>query len=246
MDLTIVGCSGSYPGPESAASCYLAVADGFRLLLDVGNGSLGALQRHADLAGIDAVCLTHLHADHCLDMCSYHVVRTYHPAGPFPPIPVYGPDGTADRLAMAAGPDAGRAMTESFDFVTLKPGTFGIGPFTVTVDHMRHPVETFGFRLEHGGRTITYSGDTGPAESLVGLAAGADVLLCEASFAPGPGLPPDLHLTARQAGEHAARAGVGRLVLTHLVPWNAGDDAAGEAAAAYRGPLSLAEPGMVL
>ena len=85
---------------------------------------------------------------------------------------------------------------------------------------MNHPVETFGFRLEHGGRVIAYSADTGPTDRLVSLAAGADVLLCEASFTEGPGLPADLHLTARQAGEHAARAEVGQLVLTHLMPWN--------------------------
>jgi len=249
MDLTIVGCSGSFPGPDSAASCYLVVAEGFSMLLDVGNGSLGSLQRYADLTGIDAICLSHLHADHCLDMCSYHVVRSYHPSGPLPAIPVYGPAGTADRLARAAradGPDAGPAMTDAFGFVPLEPGRREIGPFAVTVRHMNHPVETFGFRVEHAGRTIAYSADTGPAENLVSLAAGADVLLCEASFTDGPGLPADLHLTARQAAEHAAKAGAGRLVLTHLVPWNDPERVRDEAAAVYQGPLSLAAPGMVL
>ena len=70
MRLTVVGCSGSFPGPESAASCYLLEADGFRLVVDMGNGSLGALQRHAPLFGVDAVLLSHLHADHCVDLYS--------------------------------------------------------------------------------------------------------------------------------------------------------------------------------
>src|SRR5208282_3547505 len=90
---------------------------------------------------------------------------------------------------------------------------------------MNHPVETFGFRLEHAGRSLAYSADTGQTGALVELARDAEVLLCEASFAPADdaaaaALPEGLHLTARQAGQHAARAGVGQLVLTHLVPWN--------------------------
>src|SRR6266481_8025213 len=101
MDLTIVGCSGSFPGPASPASCYLVTADGFRLLVDLGNGAFGALQQYAAGEDIDAVLISHLHADHCLDMCSYQVFRTYHPAGPLPPIPVYGPSGTPARLDRA-------------------------------------------------------------------------------------------------------------------------------------------------
>ena len=76
MDLTIVGCSGSFPGPASPASCYLITADGFRLVVDLGNGAFGALQRYASGEDIDAVLISHLHADHCLDMISYQVFRT--------------------------------------------------------------------------------------------------------------------------------------------------------------------------
>src|SRR5690606_10081583 len=69
MKLTVVGCSGSFPSPDSACSSYLVEADGYRLLLDMGNGALGALQRHCGLYDLDAVALSHLHADHCIDMC---------------------------------------------------------------------------------------------------------------------------------------------------------------------------------
>lgn len=249
MDLTIVGCSGSYPGPNSAASCYLIEADGFRLVLDLGNGALGALQRYAALDQIDAVCLSHLHADHCLDMCGYQIFRSYHPSGRLPAIPVYGPAGAASRLdrAMAAEPTGPTtSMREIFDFVALTPGIAEIGPLRVTLDRVNHPVETFGFRFEHAGHAFAYSADTGPSQELVRLAADADVLLCEASFGDADGLPPDAHLTSRQAGEHAARGCVGELILTHLVPWNNWEEAAGQAASAYHGPISLARPGMVV
>src|SRR5262249_34751635 len=158
--------------------------DGFDLLVDLGNGALGSLQRYRPPEHIDAVLLSHLHADHCLDMCSYQVFRTFYPSGALPRIPVYGPAGAAYRLDRAAGGDLGpgHAVSDAFDFVTLTPGTIQIGPITVVADQMNHPVETFGMRLEHGGKAIAYSADTGPTERLVTLAAGANVLICEASF----------------------------------------------------------------
>jgi ribonuclease BN (tRNA processing enzyme) len=152
MRLTVIGCAGSFPGPASPASCYLVEADGFRLLIDLGNGALGVLQRHAGLFEIDAICLSHLHGDHCLDMASYWVARTYAPDGPKPRIGVYGPAGTAERLAGAQGRGIAREMPPAFSFATLTPGTSRIGPFDVTVDHVNHPVETFAFRIEQGGR----------------------------------------------------------------------------------------------
>ncbi|MET9065349.1 MBL fold metallo-hydrolase [Streptosporangium sandarakinum] len=246
MKVTIVGCSGSFPGPDSPSSCYLLEAEGFRMLLDFGNGSLGALQRHIGLYDVDAICLSHLHADHCLDMCSYHVVRTYSPKGPHPRVPVHAPADAPRRLARAYDMPAEPGMEASFDFAPLAPGTFEVGPFRVTAAPMNHPVETYGFRVSYGGRSVAYSADTGETDELVRLAAGADLLLCEASFPDVPGLPADLHLTGRQAAEHAARAEAGTLVLTHLVPWHDParilDDAS---RAGFPGRMELARSGAV-
>ena len=178
------------------------------------------MQQYTQISAIhDAICLSHLHADHCIDMTGLSVVQNYHPDGPRPKIPVYGPAGTAERLSRALGSDH-LGMADAFTCSTLRPGTIDLGPLRITAGRVSHPVETFGLRIEHAGRVLTYSADTGPCDELVRLADGADVLLSEASFVDGPGLPPDLHLTARQAGQHAARAGVGELVLTHLVAWN--------------------------
>ena len=77
MRVTVVGCAGSFPGPDSPASCYLLEAEGFRLVIDLGNGALGVLQRYAELFGIDAICVSHLHADHCVDLGAYWVARQY-------------------------------------------------------------------------------------------------------------------------------------------------------------------------
>jgi ribonuclease BN (tRNA processing enzyme) len=246
MRLTVVGCTGSFPGPDSPASCYLLEAEGFRMLLDMGSGALGALQKYVGLFDVDAICLSHLHGDHCLDVCAYWVARTYAPQGARPRIPLYGPAGSAERLNQAQDLDAKRGMSSAFDFVMLSPGSRDIGPFSVTVDHVNHPVETFGFRIEHAGHALTYSADTGESDALVRLARSADILLCEASFLDGPGLPHGVHLTGRQAGEHASRAGVGRLLVTHLVPWNDPERTLTEATAAFCGPVSLASGGLVV
>jgi ribonuclease BN (tRNA processing enzyme) len=245
MRLTVIGCSGSFPGPDSPASCYLLEAEGFRLVMDMGNGALGALQRHAELFGIDAICVSHLHVDHCIDLSSYWVARQYAPGGPKSPVPVHGPRGTAERIAGFGGEDVA-SVRARFEVHELEPQSLEIGPFRITTERMNHPVETFGFRVEHGGWKLAYSADTGETDALVRLAEGVDVLLSEASFQSDKRNPPDLHLTARQAGEHAARAGAGQLVLTHLVPWYDREQSLAEAAESYCGPLSAATSGLVL
>ena len=218
MKLTVVGCSGSAPGPRSAASCYLVEHDGFRLVLDLGNGAFGALQTHVDPASIDAVFLSHLHADHCLDIAPFVVWHRYSGRSSGGRVPLYAPVAAERRLALAYDPD-GAGVTDVFDFVPVGPGSFTLGPFDVTLARTAHPVECYAIRLTAGGRSLVYTGDTGSCERVVELARGADVLLAEAAHPPGPDLPAGLHLTGREAGEHAAAAGVGRLLLTHIPAW---------------------------
>ena len=249
MRLTIVGCSGSYPGPESPASCYLLEADDadgrtWRVVVDLGSGALGALQRYADPLAVDAVVLSHLHADHCLDLAGYYVLRKYHPRGQQPRIPVWGPEGTADRMARAYDLETNPGMHEEFEFHTWS-GPVGIGPFTVLPVPVAHPVAAFGLRITAGGVTVAYTGDTGPCTALTELARDADLLLAEASFRTGDDNPPDLHLTGTEGGRVAAEAGVRRLVLTHVPPWFDPQDALAEAVAVYGGPIELARPGAV-
>ncbi|MFD4999792.1 MBL fold metallo-hydrolase [Streptomyces buecherae] len=245
MKLTVVGCSGSFPSAESACSSYLVEADGYRLLLDMGNGALGELQRHCGLYDLDAVLLSHLHADHCVDMCGYFVARYYRfDGGRADAIPVYGPEGTERRLVTAYGDvPHEKCMGEVFDFRTLTPGTFTAGPFTVRTARVCHPVEAFGFRVEYGGRSLVYSGDTGPCQALHELADGCDLFLCEAAFTHGKEDIPELHLNGRQAGEHAERAGVGRLLLTHIPPWTDPQVNLRDAQAVFEGPAELAKAG---
>lgn len=256
MRLTVVGCSGSYPGPDSPASCYLLeaehTADGatrtWRLLLDLGNGALGALHRHTDPLAVDGVALSHLHADHCLDLCGYYVLRKYHPRGAQPRIPVWGPAGTAERLARAYDLPVDPGMREEFDFREYSepgapPEPVVLGPFTVEPCRVEHPVDAFAIRVTAHGRTLVYSGDTAPSAAFDELAKDADLLLAEASFRDADDNPPGIHLTGSDCGRTATAAGAGRLVLTHVPPWHDPADAVAEARTTWQGALDVAVAG---
>src|SRR3984885_8386671 len=106
MRVTVIGCAGSFPGPDSPASCYLLEAEGFRLVIDMGNGALGVLQRYAKLFAVDAICVSHLHADHCTDLAAYWIARQFVQDYPQRVIPVYGPRGTAGLAKPDLGPDS--------------------------------------------------------------------------------------------------------------------------------------------
>ena len=249
MKVTVLGCSGSVPGPDSPASGYLVEAEGYRLLLDLGHGAFGALQRYVRPSDVDAIVVSHLHADHCIDLTAYIVALRYGRtgfvrSGPNARIPLVGVAGTRDRLEAAYDPMARKlSLHEIFTFAT--PAAGELGPLRMSYAPMNHPTPTNGVRIEHGGRSLVYSADTGESAELVGLAEGADVLLCEASVAADEELIPDLHLTGRMAGEHADKAGVERLVVTHVPPWNSVQAAADDAAAAFHGAVEVAHPGAV-
>ena len=261
MRLTVVGCSGSTSGPASAASCYLVQAPDegrtFSLVLDLGPGSFGALQRHVDPSTVDAYGLSHLHPDHCLDLCAAYVAARYSPTAPWSRPPVHAPAGAGARLARAYDvvqrdgrpTEPGVTIAEWFDFRTWRPEQ-RIGPFRVATVAVDHPVEAYAIRVTEtdGGGSLVFSGDTGPCDALVELArgeagSGVDLLLVESAFTAGPGLPGGMHLTGAQAATAGEQARVGQVVLTHIPPWHDPQRVLAEAAPHFSGPTSLAVAG---
>jgi ribonuclease BN (tRNA processing enzyme) len=250
MRVTVIGCSGSFAGPDSTASCYLVEAPDpvdpdrtWRVLLDLGSGALGALQRHADPLTVDAVLISHLHPDHFFDISGYYVMRKYHPLGPQARIPVHGPRGMRSRVARAYGLPLDPGMNDEFEFKRLRKTPLTIGPLTVTARRVDHPVEAYAFRVEHDGRSLVYSGDTALCPSLCDLATGADLLLAEAAFRDDVHNPSGIHMTGSEAASVARDARVGRLVLTHIPPWHDKEVAVAEARGVYDGPVTLAHEG---
>lgn len=273
MRLTVVGCAGSFPGPDSAASAYLVQAeDGegrtWSVLLDLGNGAMGPLQRLCDPAELDAVGLSHLHPDHMADVSSLYVYLKYRPAGHpavhapresvprrHRPLSVHGPFGTVSRLAQAYGLAPGESMSDQLAVHAWQPGrAVQVGPMTLTPVAVEHPVPAYGVRVEgpaegDPGRRVTlaYTGDTDTCDGLDRLAADVDVLLAEAAFVEGrDDAVRGIHLTGRRAGLVATDGRVGRLVLTHIPAWNPAGAAMREASEVYSGPIQVAVPGLVL
>jgi ribonuclease BN (tRNA processing enzyme) len=242
VKLTIVGCSGSAPGPGSAASCYLVEAEGYRLLLDLGSGALAALQQVVRPDQLDAIFLSHLHPDHCVDMASLAVILRYGGPGPRAPIQVIGPPGTARHLLDVYYPGSPPpTFTGLFGFQV--PDVHQLGPFTARTVAVRHPVPAFAVRVSAGGRSLVYSGDTAACPALVELARGADAFLCEAAWAGSPPPVPGIHLSGREAGEHAAEAAVGRMLITHVPAWESVDAAVAGARETFGGDVVGVAPG---
>lgn len=248
--LTVLGCAGSGPGPNAAASGYLVTAGETRFTVDLGNGTLAALLAICDPFTLDAAVFSHLHPDHCADFSALTVLRRYHPAPTRDPratrLPVYGPSDAHARFIAAYAPNAAEAaetdLTDVFTFGSYAaPVT--IGPCRVTAARVAHPCEAYAIRIEHDGRSLCYTGDTGPCDALVELADGVDVLLSEASWTHSPDRPADLHLSGHQAGELATAARVGRLMLTHVPAWTDRSAVLAEAKATYGGETTLAEAG---
>lgn len=237
MRLTVIGCSGSAPAAGEPASCYLVEADGYRLVLDLGSGALTGLQKVIAAHEIDAIFLSHLHPDHCLDMTSLAVILRFGGHPPARPIPVVGPVETAARLLDAYYPGTEPAAFDGL-FEFLPPGSRTLGPLTIRTAPVNHPVPAIAIRIEHGGRSLTFSGDTAVSENLVELANGVDVLLCEAAWGGSPAPVPGIHLSGAEAGEHAELAGVGRLLITHVPAWESVADAVEAARETYRGDVT--------
>ena len=246
MELVVLGSSAAWPDAGRAAAGFLLRHDGFTAALDLGTGTLSNLQRYLPHERLDAVLITHEHLDHCLDLYPLTVARSLHPE-PLKPLPLIAPVGVFDRIAALEDEEGVAEMRELFDVRTFEPGQeLEVGPLRVTTRLLPHMVPNAGMRIEADGKAVVYTGDTGPSEELVALARDADLVVAEASWLePRQDLGP-IHLTARQAGEHAGRAGTASLLLTHLWPGLDRDRARAEAAEAFHGTLQVADEGMAV
>ncbi len=257
MRLVVLGCAGSFPSAESACSSYLVQADDeagrtWSVLLDLGNGAVGPLQRYWSVDRIDAIGISHLHADHVADMAVLSVARKYRPTGALAALPAWGPPGLDERLAQLVGNDPAAGASTQFEVRVWEPGApVVVGPLRLEPVAMNHTMPCFGVRVvgpseREPGRTasMAYTGDTDAGAGLDALAADADLLLAEAAFHEGrDDAYRGIHLTARRAAEAAARGGARHLVLTHIPAWNDVEVARAEARAVYAATLTVATPG---
>ncbi|MFE6892026.1 MBL fold metallo-hydrolase [Streptomyces sp. NPDC057694] len=245
MRLTVLGGCGAWPTVRQACSGYLVEHDGFRLLIDPGYATFPRLLDHITPDRVDAVLVSHGHPDHCADLNPLLRARALS-ATPPSPLPLHAPYGALDAVLALDKPSM---LASSYTVRSFWPGErFGIGPFAVDTWNLPHFVPNAGLRLSAGGASLAYTGDTGPSPDISRLADGADLFLSEATYlytVPDPNDAPYL-LTARGAGQYAARAGAGRLLLTHLWPGTDENAALKAARDAYNGPVAVASTGLAV
>ena len=244
MELSVLGCSGTYPGRKSPASGYLVTTDCTAIWCDAGPGTFQALLERVSPEDLDAVVLSHLHSDHCTDLFALIHYLAFGPPQGSVAVPVFAPAGAALRFQEFLSPSLVDVFCAVMPFFEALPGfPVVVGDIDLEFAEAKHSVPATLTRFSSGGRSLVYTGDTGPTRVLEELAAGADLLLAEASLGPDDE-PWEFHMTPAQAGESAAIAGVDRLVLTHLRPTLSAATAAAAASETFgRLPL-VATPGL--
>ena len=246
MKVTVLGASGSWPDRGTALSGYLVEEDGFSLWMDCGSGTMANLQKHIGIGEVDAMLITHEHADHCVDVYPLFYARYYNRQGP-DGMPLFLPKGLDARMMSLLSEESVEGFHIGFDVhETVDGEAFEVGPFQIRAHQMEHlGLPALGFRISTDGVTLAYTGDTGPSDAVRELARDADVFLAEATYQDADDLTP-FHLSARQAGEIATDAGVDELVLTHLLPSRDAAVSLDEASQAFHGQLGAAVEGLVL
>jgi ribonuclease BN (tRNA processing enzyme) len=259
VQFTVLGKSPSWQDAAGACSGYLVQEGDFTLLLDCGNGVFSKLREIVDYVDVDAVLITHLHADHFLDLIPYSYALSYAPRQQ--PVPVggwpgtdaparpelYVPNGASAVLRQVVGCWGNEDLVDkAFSISEYAPGDeLTIGPLRVRFCEVPHFTSTYAVDLASNGSRFTFSADCSPNEQLVSFARDTDVLLIEATLPRPERTGKRGHLTAREAGEHGKRAGARRLVLTHYSDELDSELTRSEAAATYDGPVELATEGAV-
>ncbi|KUO05595.1 MBL fold metallo-hydrolase [Streptomyces caeruleatus] len=248
LRLTVLGSATPYASVDNPCSGYLLSSAGTKVWMDAGSGTLAQLQRHARLDQLDAIWISHLHADHSADLLTAYYAALHADLQLAAPIPLYAPPGIADRLAhfLTNGPT--RSPVESaFAIHELADGhQTHIGALTLTSRAVAHGLPAFAVRIETEGRSLVYSGDTAPCVNLTRLAEACDVLLCEAESADAPAENEQVHQvhhTPENAGDTADAARAGRLIVTHVGPFLTPHQAATRASTRFDGPVDYAAPG---
>ena len=220
MKLTVLGCWGPYAPQGEACSSYLLSGEKDSLLLDMGNGSLSRLWSYTDPCHLTGIVLTHLHHDHISDLhiLKYYLQRAKSEQRLEKKLLLFLPAEPKEMAALAAREEDLFHVGYTYDSLEEKAGEFDL-----SFHAMRHPVPCMGVRIQNGGKTLAYTGDTNLHPGLSSFAAGADLLLIDGALPKEKWSENAPHLTVEQAASFASLAG--QTVVTHHDPSFAGEEA---------------------
>jgi len=242
MKLRILGETGPFPAPGGATTGLLLSTDEGNVLIDCGSGVFSELTRHLEVKDLDAVVITHHHADHVTDIpvLRYAVMLHRMQGKRRGPLTIYANN----------EPEADFANLPFLEHVQASPLTskteITLAGMKFTFANTAHAIPCLAVSAEYKGKRFVFSGDSGPSESLEQLATGADFFLCESSWLHKDRGPAHIgHLSAKEAGEIGKRVGVKRLCLTHFYPDHDRSQFKQEAEAEFGREVLIAEQGAV-
>ncbi|MSO41122.1 MAG: MBL fold metallo-hydrolase [Solirubrobacterales bacterium] len=256
--VTVLGKSPSWQDAGGACSGYLLQSGETTVLMDCGNGVFSKLRQHVDYVDVDAVLVSHLHADHFLDLVPYSYALTYAPKQQPMPVHIWpgtdsparprliAPPGAAETLRRVVGAWGNDDLIENaFQLEEYQPGsTVEIGPIRASFSEVPHFVPTYAINVTaEGSGKLTYGADSAPATELVDFARDADLLIVEATLPRPERTGVRGHMTPEEAGEHGRLAGAKRVVITHLSDELGDDWARAEAERGFGGPVEVAREG---
>ncbi len=261
MRVRVLGKSPSWQDAGGACSGYLISDGDTDLLLDCGNGVFGKLRQHLDYIDVDAVLVSHMHADHFLDLVPFAYALTYaprqqpvpvdrwpgtdHPARPELHLPAGGA-ATLRGIVGAWGPD--ELIDNAFRVDEYDPkGSVRVGPLEARFHRVPHFTETFAINLtsSSGGGRLTFGADCRPGDEIIDAARDTDLLIVEATLPRPERTGQRGHLTPSEAGEHARLAGAKRVVLTHISDELDAEWAREQGSEAFGAPVEVATEGAV-
>jgi len=242
VKLTIVGCAPAWTRrPGRASSCYLVEQGETALVFDLGQGAFAELSRYREPETVSAIFISHLHADHCVDLIPLRHYLTYEREGGRPAI--FGPPELRRRFDAFQHAD----FLSGFGGRPLEPGSsVEVGGLQIEAQSVTHIPASFAFRVSvtgSAGPGLAYSGDCSVADDLLTLVRPGDTLLCEAAFGVGPSRG-GIHLTATEAAAVAAERGARRLILTHILDASDEEASRDSAQEVFSGPVEIARPGL--
>ncbi len=240
MKLTILGTAGAYPGPGESCSGYLLESGDSRILLDCGTGVLANLQKHISIRDLTHIVISHIHADHFLDLIPLryalmlgfkgHRITLHLPPG-----------GAATLQSVVSFLNDPAFFSSMFDIEEYRPGVMTVSGLKIEVAPVPHYVPSFALAVT-GDRKFAFSADCGPNDTLVKLASGSDLLLTEAAILKPEDDPgPRGHLTMVEAAQVASRAGASRLLFSHIYSERDYSSQLAAARKAFAGPVEVAE-----
>ena len=243
LELIVLGAGPAYTDRRgSTGAAYLVRAGEAAILLDLGQGSFPALTAELEPSRLLGIVVSHLHADHFIDLIPLRHYLRYE----FQPprrVAVLGPRGLADRIDALLDEPGFTAAT--LDVGEIGEGPTRLGPFEITSRLVTHTAESYAFRVARsgGGRGLVYSGDCGRASDLAPLIRRGDALLTEISFGAGPVPEGALHLDGPAIGELARDSAPARVLLTHLQMGFDEIETIASVRAQFDGLVELVKPG---